>query len=199
MSLLDPLLALFRRSIAAPRPDPHPPEMSGISERVRIYGDPGMRATEVNAEWKRRNIVTCRDGNGDRPSMPGVPAKWYFETHRLVEPHARRAFEMARIGSPEYEIERAASFVFRHQRHDPARPLSLHSWGIAIDVDAAHNSARTFDRGAYPAPWSAAWMAIWPRGLPQGFVEGFESSGWTWGGRWAKYCDPMHFQWDRRA
>ena len=185
--------------LAAPRvdpPEPHPAKLTGLRERVQFYGDPGRGA--VDKAWQRQNIITCRDKNGDRPTMPGVPAQWYFEIHRLVEPHARRAFAAARDASPEYEIERAASFVFRHQRHDPSRPLSLHSWGIAIDVDAALNAAHTFTPGEYPEPWGPAWVERWPRGLPQGFVEAFEAAGWTWGGRWREFCDPQHFQWDRR-
>ncbi len=69
---------------------------------------------------------------------------------------------------------------------------------IAIDVDAALNAAHTSKPGEYPEPWGPAWVERWPRGLPQGFVEAFEAAGWTWGGRWREYCDPMHFSWDRR-
>lgn len=195
MTLTDWIRSLGARW-AAPRVDPLPPKLTGPRERVAIYGDPGRG--EVDAAWKRRSIITCRDVNGARPSMPGVPAKWYFEIHKLVEPHARRAFEAALHAAPEYEIERAASFVFRHQRHDETRPLSLHSWGIAIDVDAALNQAHSFAPGEYPEPWGPAWVKRWPKGLPQSFVEAFEAAGWTWGGRWKEYCDPMHFQWDRR-
>ena len=34
---------------------------------------------------------------------------------------------------------------------------------------------------------------LWPDGLPRAFVEAFESVGFSWGGRWKGYCDPMHF------
>ena len=164
MTLTDWIRSLGARW-AAPRVDPLPPKLTGPRERVAIYGDPGRG--EVDAAWKRRSIITCRDVNGARPSMPGVPAKWYFEIHKLVEPHARRAFEAALHAAPEYEIERAASFVFRHQRHDETRPLSLHSWGIAIDVDAALNQAHSFAPGEYPEPWGPAWVKRWPKALPQ--------------------------------
>lgn len=159
---------------------------------IARYGNPGTGMTPDPA-WVKAHIVTCRDEHGDHPSMPGVPARFYFQTHRLVEPAMRRAFAAAQAACPTYEIDRAASFVFRHQRHDPSRPLSLHSWGIATDIDADRNSARTF-KGATPAPFSPLWRSIWPDGLPQAFVEAFEAEGFVWGGRWRGFVDPQHFQ-----
>lgn len=162
---------------------------------IAKYGDPGVKRTSPDPAWVKANIVTCRDVNGTpgHPSMPGVPARFYFQCHRLVEPAMRAAFTAAHLAAPSYTIERAASFVFRHQRHDPARPLSEHSWGTAVDIDADENSARQFS-GAGPEPWSAEWMAIWPNGLPRAFVEAFEAHGFEWGGRWRGFRDPMHFQ-----
>jgi hypothetical protein len=73
-------------------------------------------------------------------------------------------------------------------------PLSYHSWGIAVDIDPDQNYAKTFSAGATPAPWSPAWKTIWPKGLPQAFVEAMESVGWSWGGRWKGFVDPMHME-----
>lgn len=150
-----------------------------------IFGNPG--AGQVDEAWKKASIVTVRD-------LPGVPPKWYFECHRLIEPYLREGLRRAKLACPDYQIERAASFVFRHQRHDPKRPLSYHSWGIAVDFDASLNFAKTFAAGTEPDPWSPAWMAIWPKGLPEGFVLAFESVGFVWGGRWKQFKDPMHFE-----
>jgi len=52
---------------------------------------------------------------------------------------------------------------------------SLHSWGIAIDVNAAWNSM-----GKIPI-------------LTPEFVACFTSSGFDWGGQWRPF-DGMHFQ-----
>lgn len=153
----------------------------------RIFGDPGVGA--VDGAWERANILTSRD-------MPGVPSKFYFQCHKLVEPYMREGLRRARLAAPDYVIARAASFVFRHMRHDPSMPLSYHAWGIAIDIDADRNFAKTFKpASATPEPWSPAWMAIWPKGLPRAFVEAMESVGFRWGGRWKGFCDPMHFEW----
>ena len=168
------------------------------AEVVATFGDPGRGVAAK--PWVRAQIVTCRHVNGDRPGMPGVPDRFYFQTHRLVEPLMREAFARAREAAPDYAIERAASFVFRHERHDPRRQLSLHSWGIAVDIDSQHNRAIEFapDKGKRrPAAWSEEWRRLWPRGLSRAFVEAFEGVGFVWGGRWTSYVDPMHFQWAR--
>ncbi|MCB0413193.1 MAG: M15 family metallopeptidase [Bdellovibrionales bacterium] len=52
---------------------------------------------------------------------------------------------------------------------------SLHSWGVAIDVNAAWNGL-----GKTPT-------------LSQGFVKCFTDNGFDWGGHWNK-PDGMHFQ-----
>jgi hypothetical protein len=53
--------------------------------------------------------------------------------------------------------------------------MSLHSWGIAIDVNAAWNVL-----GANPT-------------LSAGFVKCFTDAGFEWGGTWQRK-DGMHFQ-----
>lgn len=52
---------------------------------------------------------------------------------------------------------------------------SLHSWGIAIDINAATNGL-----GAKPT-------------LSPGFVKCFTNNGFEWGGTWRR-ADGMHFQ-----
>lgn len=53
--------------------------------------------------------------------------------------------------------------------------MSLHSWGIAIDVNAAWNGL-----GVTPV-------------LSSGFVKCFTDNGFDWGGTWTRK-DGMHFQ-----
>lgn len=54
--------------------------------------------------------------------------------------------------------------------------MSLHSWGIAIDVNA-------FENGLGKEPK-----------LSSGFVKCFKDAGFDWGGDWTTRKDGMHFQ-----
>ena len=56
-----------------------------------------------------------------------------------------------------------------------AATMSLHSWGIAIDVNAFENAL-----GKVPK-------------LSEGFVKCFTDAGFDWGGKWQR-ADGMHFQ-----
>jgi hypothetical protein len=65
-------------------------------------------------------------------------------------------------------------FNIRKQRG--AASQSLHSWGIAIDVNAA---------------WNGLGKAT--STYQHGFVKCFTDAGFDWGGTW-KRLDGMHFQ-----
>ena len=133
--------------------------------------------------------------------MPGVE-RYYFQCHRLCEPDMRLALESVVLKCPGY-VKTAGSFVFRRMRHDTIEraaaehrapmPLSVHSWGAALDLNASDNFSHTF-HGHTPEPWSSEWNRIWPRGVTRDIVAIFESIGFRWGGRWKGFVDPMHFE-----
>lgn len=54
--------------------------------------------------------------------------------------------------------------------------MSLHSWGIAVDINAFENG-----------------LNMKPKFSPE-FVLCFTESGFDWGGHWKGRIDPMHYQ-----
>lgn len=65
-------------------------------------------------------------------------------------------------------------FNIRPKKLNP-KALSLHSWGIAVDINAAWNQLRQKPT------------------LTPGFVKCWKDAGFDWGGDW-KIPDGMHFQ-----
>lgn len=163
------------------------------SEVYAMFGNPGT--VRADRRWVRENIVTVRD-------LPGVPRKWHVRLHRLAEPYVREALRRAQLVASSYAIERFGGWVFRRIRHNPAKPLSMHAFGLAVDVNPADNGGKTFGAASAPRAWSREWMSWWPRGVPAAFVEAFQSVGFAWGSDWDEdgftndhtYLDPMHFE-----
>ena len=150
----------------------------------RIFGNPG--SIKAERKWVKENIREFRD-------LPGVPHKWYVKLHKLAEPYVREALRRAEEAS-DYKIDRFGGFVFRHQQHKDSMPLSYHSWGIAFDVNPHLNYGKHYARGAAPEPFSEEWKEIWPNGMPKAFVDAIKSVGFSWGGDWSTFKDPMHFE-----
>jgi len=79
-------------------------------------------------------------------------------------------------------------WVPRYKFWSPSRTLSLHSWGIAIDLNPKENPhyARSITG---TAPMFTSDHPV---------VKIFKAHGWFWGGDWkdsqGKGIDPMHFQ-----
>lgn len=123
-------------------------------------------AIVIDRTWARKNIVGVRLASGKQVWL-----------HRLVADEFAHLFSTACAISG-YTPTRVGSWVARHILWNPAKPLSTHSWGIAVDFDAGHNKygkKNTLIR-KYPD-----------------FIAVFESAGWSWGGRW-RTPDDMHFQ-----
>lgn len=69
-------------------------------------------------------------------------------------------------------------YAARHKSSDPLRPLSLHSWGIALDND----------------PQKYPYGQIEPKPSAE-IVMVFEKWGFVWGGNF-RTPDNMHFEWN---
>jgi hypothetical protein len=134
-------------------------------------------------------------------TIEGLPGRFNKGTgvlpvvHKKIVPHVVLAFELLQLFGVLDEIYRIWFFNYRHQRHDSSRPLSLHSWGIACDINARENFAWS-PKGEQRKvqPFTDAWYERYPRGLSEIAVLCMKKAGFRWGGDWPRFRDPMHFQ-----
>jgi len=120
---------------------------------------------EPDARWVRDNIRT-----------ETVPVMGRVTCHRLMLPQLRGALqEVQDAGLAGTLTTYSGCYVPRFIERNPARSISLHTWGIAIDMDAATNYRGI--RGT----------------MDSRVVEIFKRWGFAWGGDW-QYTDPMHFE-----
>ena len=103
----------------------------------------------------------------------GVIPRRIYCNRDLVTPLRDALYHLIHRGFLPELRTRDGCFNIRNKRG--ASTPSLHSWGLAIDVNAGWNRfGKTPD-------------------MSQGFVECFEDADFDWGGRWTK-PDGMHFQ-----
>jgi hypothetical protein len=146
------------------------------------YGRNGVLGAYGDFRW--------REGKGGRIDIDDAWEAAHIAAYRL---HTGRTVMLHRaVGEEFVALFRAAcqasgytpasvqTHVPRHTLWDPAKPLSLHSWGIAVDFDPTSN----------PMGGKGSKLRT-PAGAL--FVQVFRDAGWTWGGDW-KMKDDMHFQ-----
>lgn len=118
-------------------------------------------------EWVAANIRT-----------ESVPLLGDVTCHRVVVPQLRDALsEVSRAGLADAidPGDYGGCYVPRFIGHDPDLGLSLHTWGIALDLNVATNQRGT-----------AGQMDL-------RVVAIFKKWGFAWGGDW-RWTDPMHFE-----
>ncbi len=127
------------------------------------YGDDWIR---VDPAFVRRHIVTR-----------SVPILGSVTCHRAMIGPLRAALgELARRGLARLVNPGDYAGCYAPRRIQPRGQLSLHAWGVAIDLNAAANPFMGSSRQD-------------PR-----LVRTMERHGFTWGGRWPTRPDPMHFE-----
>ena len=146
--------------------------LSGASARKAFepfsYIDNGDGMIQIDQAWVRRNIVYAK-----------VPIfRGSVLCHRLMIDQLRGALQeivdqgLAHLIDPS---QYGGCWVPRHIDFNPARPLSMHAWGIAVDINVSTNGL-----GQVPQ-------------LDRRIVAIFEKWGFAWGGHW-KRQDGMHFE-----
>jgi D-alanyl-D-alanine carboxypeptidase len=127
------------------------------------YGDDWIR---LDPAFVRRHIVSRR-----------VPILGSVTCHRAMIGPLRRALgDLSRRGLDRLVDPGDYAGCFAPRRIQPSGQLSLHAWGVAIDLNAAANPFLGRSRQD-------------PR-----LVRAMERQGFTWGGEWPTRPDPMHFE-----
>jgi hypothetical protein len=122
---------------------------------------------EPDREWVQASIATAE-----------LPILGSVTCHRLLLPQLHAALdEIQRRGLSELinTGDYGGCYVPRFIDRDPSRALSMHAFGLAVDLNVSSNQLGT--KGNMD-----------PR-----VVEIFERWGFAWGGRWSP-PDPMHFE-----
>jgi hypothetical protein len=120
---------------------------------------------QPDSRWVSENIVTAT-----------VPILGRVTCHRLMVPQLRGALadiQAAGLASSLHSYN--GCYVPRFIESNPEHAISLHTWGIAIDLDASTNY-----RGIKGT-------------MDPKVVDIFKRWGFRWGGDW-DYTDPMHFE-----
>jgi len=116
--------------------------------------------------WVRREIRSAR-----------VPILGSVTCHRRMIPALRRAMaDLERRGLAHLVDPGDYAGCYAPRRIQPRGQLSLHAWGLAVDLNASRNPFRGTSHQD-------------PR-----LVRVMEKHGFTWGGRWPTRPDPMHFE-----
>ena len=120
---------------------------------------------QPDARWVRQNIQTAT-----------LPIMGRVTCHRLMIPQLRGALQdVVDAGLAHTLSTYDGCYVPRFIERNPENSISLHTWGIAIDMDASKNY-RGIEGTMHPE-----------------VVNIFKRWGFRWGGDW-QYTDPMHFE-----
>jgi hypothetical protein len=145
-------------------PVPH-----SLAELERDYGRFDFEDVEdgqiiIDEQWIDENII--------RATLPIVGDRMI---HKRAEPAFRKWLQLVQDKGLDGEMQVFLTWYPRHQYHKRSNPLSLHSWGIAADVDPFRNPIGRVGE------------------IDPGIVDAAERCGFKWGGRFRRR-DDMHFE-----
>jgi hypothetical protein len=154
-----------------------PPD--GIEQIVSTFGDIFAYINEdhtLNPAWQADHLVAV-------PIPFALALSWDHSRHvqrvtchKLLQPVFEKAFvAIVNAGLESKVASFGGCFSFRPQR--TGAKLSVHSWGIAIDLNPESNAQGTVGT------------------MDAGIISIFQDLGFVWGGGWRGLArDPMHFQ-----
>jgi len=140
---------------------------------LRVLGNP------MEAWWQGQNLkfIDLTEFKHILWKVAGFVAKngFGFWGHRLIEAPIKAVFKSLLEAGLIDEIE-TFDGCFCVRKIKGGKSLSVHSWGMAVDLNAAKNP---FNGGC---TWSDEFLQVWAR------------HGWESGWLWDEPTDAMHFQ-----
>lgn len=155
--------SLLCRDLDIPRPH-NRREVEQIFGLIE-YRDKANGWVTITNDFAHQNIV--------RADLPIVGPK---RVHRLLHGKFEAALSDLEHDGLASEIRTFGTTAYRHILNRANKPLSLHSYGIAVDINAREN------------PYGQRESLLHPE-----IVKVFEQHGFRWGGYW-RTPDPMHFE-----
>lgn len=143
------------------------------------YRDTSGGRIEINPHWVAENIVTIK--------LPGLNR--YVQVHKDAKDNFIQAFKYIENGTATINGKQVpllsliktmdGTFVTRHVNWNPSRGLSNHSWGTAIDINAASHFRYVNPANEPNDPNYILWE------------KAFKPAGFSWGN---SYSDSMHYE-----
>jgi hypothetical protein len=157
--------------------------MLSTTQLKNKYGDP----TADQLAFEHRNMIIWDIPDEINKAIPALPNRVYI--NKVIQGPLEVVFRALIAEGVQGEVKTwNGCFVVRKQRG--AATISRHSFGIAIDMNAAWNP---LVRGVTPATreklrkekvtWSEKFLDCWRK------------SGWVCGADWNTVLDGMHFEW----
>ncbi len=146
--------------------------MKTQAQLIAKFGDPYKDRLGFERKWMVLWVVP----KDIRTEIPCMPPKIYL--NKVIRDVLENTFRDIIEQGLQAEI---VSFdgVFNIRSKRGSSGISLHSWGIAIDINARLNPFRG------EVTWSDAFLQVW------------RDAGWICGADWSTASkDGMHFQWE---
>lgn len=150
-----------------------------------LYGDfrtipdpakPGHVQFASDQEAAKRPLVRLQHAALARVLPTGI------DVHGRAAQHFQKVFDqIVRLGLQSDIVDCGGTISMRHIMRNPAKPLSRHCWGIAIDINTQANGYGVTP----PTSGTGSLMRLVPI---------FEAHGFAWGGRFSSGVDGMHFE-----
>jgi hypothetical protein len=133
-------------------------------------------AIDIDDAWERSNIVALQHELLARVRLQSISVH-----HKAKAPFQQVFDQIRRRDLADRLVTCAGTYVPRHIGWSSGRPLSSHSWGVAIDLNAEWNGY-----GKSPAPLGSQGSLV-------ELIPVFAAAGFAWGGHFST-PDGMHFE-----